>query len=143
MAAIVNYSTKDRNDSGSYRIPIAVQFAWSIIIVVGLIFLPETPRFLIKQDKHEQAAKALAKIRRLPADHPAVVEELAEIHANHSYEMSLGKASYVDCFKGSIGKRLATGCALQGLQQLSGVNFIVSISLWASGCGLSKLTLRV
>jgi hypothetical protein len=33
-----------------YRIPIAVQFAWAIILVVGMLILPETPRFLIKQD---------------------------------------------------------------------------------------------
>lgn len=90
-----------------------------------MIFLPETPRFLIKQDKHDKAVASLSKLRRLPGDHPALIEELAEIQANHTYELSLGKASYIDCFKGSIGKRLATGCALQGLQQLSGVNFIV------------------
>jgi SP family sugar:H+ symporter-like MFS transporter len=54
LAAIVNYSTKNRSDTGSYRIPIAVQFAWSIIICVGLFLLPETPRFLIKQDKYEE-----------------------------------------------------------------------------------------
>jgi hypothetical protein len=54
LAAIVNNATQGRQDSGSYRIPIAVQFAWSIIICVGLLFLPETPRFLIKQDKHDQ-----------------------------------------------------------------------------------------
>jgi len=54
LAAIVNYSTKNRDDTGSYRIPIAVQFAWSIIICVGLFLLPETPRFLIKQDKYEE-----------------------------------------------------------------------------------------
>jgi len=54
LAAIVNYATQNRNDSGSYRIPVAIQFAWSIIICVGLIFLPETPRFLIKKDKHEK-----------------------------------------------------------------------------------------
>ncbi|KXT16985.1 hypothetical protein AC579_7419 [Pseudocercospora musae] len=124
LAAIVNYSTGDRNDSGSYRIPIAVQFAWSIIICVGLFFLPETPRFLIKQDKHEKAARALSKLRRLPIDHPALVEELAEVEANHRYEMSISKATYLDCFKGTVGKRLLTGCLLQGLQQLSGVNFI-------------------
>ncbi|KAL1582718.1 hypothetical protein WHR41_08585 [Cladosporium halotolerans] len=124
LAAIVNYATRNRNDTGSYRIPIAVQFAWSIIICIGLFFLPETPRFLIKQDKHEQAAKALAKLRRLPTDHPAIVEELAEVAANHNYEMSISKATYLDCFRGNIGKRLLTGCLLQALQQLTGVNFI-------------------
>ena len=38
--------------------------------------------------------------------------------------MSVSKATYLDCFKGTIGKRLLTGCLLQGLQQLTGVNFI-------------------
>ncbi|KAF2756000.1 general substrate transporter [Pseudovirgaria hyperparasitica] len=124
LAAIVNYSTQGRMDSGSYRIPIAVQFAWSLILCGGLLVLPETPRFLIKQDKHDQAAKSLARLRRLDVTHPAVVEELAEIQANHNYEMSIGTASYAECFKGTIGKRLATGCLLQSLQQLTGVNFI-------------------
>ena len=86
-----------------------------------MLFLPETPRFLIKQDKHEKAAKALGQLRRLDVTHPALVEELSEIEANHRYEMSISKASYLDCFKGTIGKRLATGCLLQGLQQLTGV----------------------
>ncbi|KAK7524439.1 glucose transporter-like protein [Phyllosticta citriasiana] len=124
LAAVVNNATKDRNDSGSYRIPIAVQFAWAIVLVGGLIFLPETPRYLVKRDKHEAAAKSLASLRRLDANHPAVVEELNEIVANHHYEMSIGTASYLECFKGTIGKRLLTGCGLQALQQLVGVNFI-------------------
>lgn len=52
------------------------------------------------------------------------MEELAEIEANHRYEMSIAKAGYIDCLKGTIGKRLMTGCLLQALQQLTGVNFI-------------------
>ena len=28
IAALVNFGTEDRNDSGSYRIPLAIQFAW-------------------------------------------------------------------------------------------------------------------
>ncbi|KAJ5528403.1 hypothetical protein N7513_012562 [Penicillium frequentans] len=124
LAAIVNNSTKDRNDTGSYRIPVAVQFAWAIILVVGMLVLPETPRFLIKNDKHEAAAKALARLRRLDINDSAIVEELAEIQANHQFELSLGKATYLEILRGSIGKRLATGCAVQALQQLAGVNFI-------------------
>lgn len=140
----MNNATKDRDDTGSYRIPVAVQFAvsakdsqlrtseedlhwltlvlaqWSIIICTGLLFLPETPRFLIKKDKHEKAAKALSRLRRLDPTHPALVEELAEIEANHRYEMSIAKAGYIDCFKGTIGTRLLTGCLLQALQQLTG-----------------------
>ncbi|KAJ5966846.1 hypothetical protein N7501_003094 [Penicillium viridicatum] len=124
LAAIVNNATKDRDDTGCYRIPIAVQFAWAIILVVGMLVLPETPRFLIKQDRYEEATKALARLRRMDVNDPAVVAELAEVQANHEYEMSLGKATYIEIVRGSLGKRLATGCAVQGLQQLAGVNFI-------------------
>ncbi|MCJ1445107.1 MAG: High-affinity glucose transporter rgt2 [Stictis urceolatum] len=124
LAAIVNNSTHLRNDTGSYRIPIAVQFAWSLILITGLLFLPETPRYHIKRGRNEQAAKSLSRLRRVDVDHPALVEELAEIQANHEYEMSLGNASYLDCFKGNLGRRLLTGCLLQSLQQLTGVNFI-------------------
>lgn len=124
IAAIVDNATKDRNDTGSYRIPIAVQFAWAIILVVGMLILPETPRYFIKIGKNEKAAKSLSRLRRLDVDHPALIEELSEIQANHEYELSLGKSTYIECFKGTVGKRLATGCALQSLQQLTGVNFI-------------------
>ena len=59
--------------------------------------LPETPRMYIKRGKPERAAKSLATLRRLNVDHPAVVEELGEITANHEYELSFGKATYIDC----------------------------------------------
>lgn len=120
----MNNATHNRNDTGSYRIPIAVQFAWAIILVVGMLILPETPRYLIKRDNHEGAVRSLAKLRRLSGDDPALLEELAEIRANHEFEMSVGSAGYVECFKGNLGKRLLTGCLLQALQQLTGINFI-------------------
>jgi sugar porter (SP) family MFS transporter len=124
LAAVVNNATHDRDDTGSYRIPIAVQFAWAIILVVGMLVLPETPRYLIKRDNHEGAVRSLAKLRRLSGDDPALLAELAEIRANHEFEMSIGSAGYIECFKGSLGKRLLTGCLLQALQQLTGINFI-------------------
>lgn len=97
----------------------------AIILVIGLLFLPETPRYLIKCGNHPKAAQSLAKLRRLPHDDPYIIEELAEIQANHDYELRLGKSSsYLDCFRGGMAKRLATGCLLQALQQLTGVNFI-------------------
>jgi len=124
LAAVVNNATAKMNSTACYRIPIAVQFAWSLILFFGMLLLPETPRYMIKAGHMEKAAKALARIRRLPADHPAVQDELNDIKATHDFEMSIGKASYLDCFKPPILKRQFTGCALQALQQLTGINFI-------------------
>ncbi|KAH8596383.1 putative glucose transporter rco-3 [Bisporella sp. PMI_857] len=124
LAAVVNNATHDRQDTGSYRIPIAVQFAWSLVLIIGMLVLPETPRYLIKRGKVDSALRSLAKLRRLAEDHPSIVQEMEEIQANHEYELSLGKATYLDCFRGNIGKRQLTGCLLQALQQLTGINFI-------------------
>ncbi|KIM95323.1 hypothetical protein OIDMADRAFT_106418 [Oidiodendron maius Zn] len=124
LASVVNNSSHDRQDTGCYRIPIAVQFAWAIILIGGLLILPETPRYYIRRDNLPAATKALARIRRLDENNTAIVEELAEIQANHIYEQSLGKATYIDCLKGDLLKRLVTGCLLQSLQQLTGINFI-------------------
>ncbi|KAM0465925.1 hypothetical protein ACHAPV_000873 [Trichoderma viride] len=124
LAAVVNNATSNRPDSGSYRIPIAIQFAWSLVLFVGMIFLPETPRFLIRSGKMEKASAALSRMRRLDKAHPAVVAELGEIKANLDFESGVSKATYLDCFKPPILKRQFTGMALQALQQLTGINFI-------------------
>lgn len=101
-----------------------MQFAWALVLIVGMILLPETPRYLIRQGRPEKAAHALSRLRRLPETHPAINDELGEIQANHEYELTLGKPTYLDCFRGRVRKRLLTGCLLQGLQQLTGINFI-------------------
>lgn len=124
LAAIVDYATKDRDDTGSYRIPIAVQFAWALILIAGLLVLPETPRYLIRKGDLEKAAESLSRLRRLPVNSSAIQHELREIQANHEYELSLGSSSYLDCFRGPMLKRQLTGCGVQAMQQLSGINFI-------------------
>ncbi|SPO01684.1 probable RCO3 - glucose transporter [Cephalotrichum gorgonifer] len=124
LAALVNNATSNRNDTGSYRIPIAIQLAWSLILFVGMLILPETPRYLIKRDQVEKAAQALSYLRRLPTDHEAIAAELAEVQASHETEMSTEKGSYLDCFRPPVLKRQLTGMGLQALQQLTGINFI-------------------
>lgn len=124
LAACANQGTHNRQDSGSYRIPIAIQFLWALILSIGMFILPETPRFLIKQGKYEEAAKSMSRLRKLPVDHPVLIEELNEIKANHEFETQAASGGYADCFKGDMLKRLLTGCGLQALQQLTGINFI-------------------
>lgn len=124
LAAIVNNATKARDDSGSYRIPVALQFVWSIILFTGALFLPESPRYLVKRGRLNKAMASLSRLRRVPAEHPALEAELREIRENHEYEMNLGSSSWLACYRGNNLKRLLISCTLQALQQLTGVNFI-------------------
>ncbi|RKK92546.1 hypothetical protein BFJ68_g10739 [Fusarium oxysporum] len=112
LAAVVNNTTSMRNNTGSYRIPVAVQFAWSLVLCFA-----------------REGCLLSRRTRRLPSDHPALKAELAEIQASYNYEKSLGEAFWLDCFRPPLLKRQCTGMAIQALQQLSGVNFIFTIAL--------------
>jgi MFS family permease len=122
VAGVVNIFTQSIDGPNAFRIPLSIQFVWAGVLFLGLALLPETPRYLIKQKQHHAAALSLSRLRRLDITHPALIEELAEIEANHAYELSLGPSTYKDIFLGSphLGRRLLTGCALQMLQQLTG-----------------------
>ncbi|CBX98201.1 similar to monosaccharide transporter [Plenodomus lingam JN3] len=135
LANCVVYATQARRDSGSYRIPIAVQFLWAIILATGLALLPESPRYWVKKGKLDKAAHALGRVRGQPTDSEYIQDELAEIIANHEYEMSvLPQTSYLgswaSCFKGSMmnpasnARRTTLGICMQMMQQLTGINFI-------------------
>jgi hypothetical protein len=118
-------------DTGSYRIPIAVQFLWALILGTGLFLLPESPRWYVKKGKVDQASVALGRVRGQPADSDYVREELAEMIANHEYETALIPnqtyfASWAACFSGKISnpgsnlRRTILGITLQAMQQLTG-----------------------
>jgi MFS transporter, SP family, sugar:H+ symporter len=129
LASCVDQATKDRNDTGSYRIPIAIQFLWAIILGTGLFLLPESPRYWVKKGETEKAIASLVRIRGQPADSEYIQAELAEIQANFEYEMQISQASWADCFRGGLKPsgnlfRVIVGTALQMFQQLTGVNFM-------------------
>ena len=135
LASCVDYGTQHYTDTGSYRIPIALQMLWAIILGVGLLFLPESPRYFVKRGKLDAAADALARLREQPRDSAYVQQELAEIVANHEYELQVIPqggyfSSWANCFKGGLGhassnlRRTILGTSLQMMQQWTGVNFI-------------------
>ena len=135
LASCVTYATQDRQDTGAARIPIAIQMLWAIILGTGLLFLPESPRFYVKRGKIDAAADVLARLRSQPRESEYVQQELAEIIANHEYELKLIPSnswfgSWMNCFTGSLTnpnsnlRRTILGTSMQMMQQWTGVNFI-------------------
>ncbi|KAH1806832.1 hypothetical protein KXV78_001869 [Aspergillus fumigatus] len=135
LASCVDYATQNRTDSGSYRIPIGVQIAWALILGAGLLLLPESPRYFVKKGDLTRAAEALGRVRDQPRDSELIRSELAEIVANHEYEMQAIPqsgyfGSWFNCFRGSLWnpnsnlRRTVLGTSLQMMQQWTGVNFV-------------------
>lgn len=129
LASCVGFATQDRSDSGAYRIPIAIQFLWALILGIGLFLLPESPRYWVKQNRLDKATKALARVRGQSPDAECIEDELSEIVANCAYEQQ-GGVGWLDCFRGGITnsdsniRKVFIGCGLQTCQQATGINFL-------------------
>lgn len=129
VASAICQRTKNLNNSGSYRIPIGLQFLFALILCGGMLFLPESPRYYVQKDKLEKALESLSKLRRIDSSDPDLIEELVEIKASYDYEMSFGKTKIIDCFRNGGGRnkqilRMLTGMGVHVFQQCSGINFI-------------------
>lgn len=89
LASCVDYGTQNRMTTASYRIPIAIQMLWAIILAGGLFLLPESPRYFVRKGNLEKAAHVLTRLRGEPEGSQYIQQELAEIVANNEYEMSV------------------------------------------------------
>ncbi|OOF99286.1 hypothetical protein ASPCADRAFT_504730 [Aspergillus carbonarius ITEM 5010] len=128
LGVIVDNATKNRTDSGAYRIPMAVQLVFPVILVPGLIlFAPESPRWLLTKGKIEQARAAL---RRLHGNHPHLIEsEILHISEMIEEERRM-ESSWRDLLRWNPdGRKAYLGMALQAWQQASGINFITSYGI--------------
>ncbi|MCJ1402758.1 hypothetical protein MMC11_005979 [Xylographa trunciseda] len=57
----VPYGTSTIIGSNSWRIPVWVQMTFSGVVVIFCLLLPETPRWLMANDRHEEALNVMAK----------------------------------------------------------------------------------
>lgn len=82
LAFFVNYGA-DQNMSSSnpaqWRMPFALQILPGAILLIGLFFTNESPRWLVEKNRVEEARKALSTVRSKPIDDPEVTLELDEI----------------------------------------------------------------
>jgi hypothetical protein len=63
-------------------------------ILLGMVFFPDSPRWLLMQERDEEAFSALSKLRRLPADYPDLVAEALDIKASIILENHYVKENY-------------------------------------------------
>ncbi|KAF2264184.1 MFS quinate transporter-like protein QutD [Lojkania enalia] len=82
LSFFVNYGINIRIknlSSSKWRIPFALQMLPGVLLLAGIVFQNESPRWLVEKNRLRDAAKALARVRSKPVDDPDVAQELDEI----------------------------------------------------------------
>jgi MFS family permease len=130
VAAGITFGTQTLTSDWSWRIPSLLQMVPSLLQVCFVFFLPESPRFLISKDKHEEALGILVKFHgEGDANSEFVKAEMAEIKTTLALELDSAKQSWMDMIRTpGMRKRLLVGSLLGLFSQLSG-NVVLSYYL--------------
>lgn len=56
----ISYGTSFLNGTAAFRIPWGLQMIPAILLFIFLLFLPESPRWLARKDRWEEAKEVLA-----------------------------------------------------------------------------------
>ncbi|KAJ0302828.1 hypothetical protein COL516b_006867 [Colletotrichum fioriniae] len=96
-------------------------------LALGMIWCPESPRWLARGDHFDSAERILTQIRGLPAEHEYIRREMNDIRTQVEQRMSqrmTKKQMFQKLFQKGIRNRMGLGMALMFLQSFTGVNII-------------------
>ncbi|KAH7115921.1 hypothetical protein B0J11DRAFT_113492 [Dendryphion nanum] len=113
------------NASASWRVPIALQILFAVVAFGLLIFMPESPRWLILTGREDEALKVLAALNDEDIEGPEIRNEFLQIK-DAILIMTQGSTSSMR----SNGDRRNLHRAIlayfvQVMQQLSGINLVL------------------
>jgi sugar porter (SP) family MFS transporter len=116
VSYLVSYAL---SGSGSWRWMLAVGLIPAAILFIGMLPLPESPRWLLAKDRRQDALGVLRRIRHEEHNPEA---ELAEIEAVHKMQAGV---SYRDLFRPSVRPALIVGVGIAFINQMVGVNAVI------------------
>lgn len=140
ISNIINYGVRDNpgdESDASWRIVIGLGIAFSLPLGLGVLFVPESPRWLAGKGRWEDARMSMARLRGLKHDphNQLVSDDFKEMEDSINEQHSAGQGTWKECFTGQpsgiprLVYRTLIGCALQFGQQWTGINYFFYVSL--------------
>lgn len=123
----MNYGIYFRGGAFQWRFPLAFQLVFAVIAVPIMMYLPESPRWLLLKDRSEEALEVLARLegKNVRTDDPEVIKAHDSIIiAIQEERRDVVPVKDVFLFRDETQnlRRLLLSCGTQLMQQFSGVN---------------------
>lgn len=98
----------------------------AVILFIGLLFTPESPRWLGRKGRWEEVHAVLTLVHgKGDPNSPFVLRELQEIHDICEFEAQNADVTYAELFKPKMINRTHIGLFMQIWSQLTGMNVMV------------------
>ncbi|KAH8692594.1 putative MFS glucose transporter [Talaromyces proteolyticus] len=116
----------DNWSTAAWRVPWGLQMLPAVGLGFAMIFLPESPRWLARKDRWEDAHQVLAIVHgKGDPNHPFVHIELQDIKEMCEFERRHANVTYFDLFKPDMLNRTVIGLFTQIWSQLTGMNVMM------------------
>ena len=124
IAYLINFGTERIEGTASWRIPVGLSYLWALVLGLGILFFPETPRHDFRFGRVDKAAASIAKFYGISPRHKVVKKQLEEMQEKLRIEQEGGDHSIWEVFTGPrMFYRTILGMTIQALQQMTGANF--------------------
>ncbi|KUI61540.1 Sugar transporter STL1 [Cytospora mali] len=127
IAYWTDFGTNGYSSSFEWRFPLSLQAVFAVFLILQIIGLPETPRWLVAHDRHEEARAVVAAITDQPVDDAEVARTVLDIQSQLEEEHKEGPFHIREIFAwGELQnlRRLLLIISVQLGQQFSGSNMI-------------------
>lgn len=129
------------NNSVSWRLPVALQILFAGFVMLLVMGLPESPRFLITKKKINEARYVLANVHDVSINDADLIEEVILVDdANNRFSKELSVREVFKPSKHQYLRRMIIGASGQFFQQFTGCNAAIYYStvLFETTVGLSR-----
>lgn len=135
-------STSNRTDQWAYRIPYSIQWIWPLPLGIAVFMAPESPWWLVRKGRIEDAKKSLLRLTSLNRETEFDADETVAmmVHTTALEEKITAGATYFDCFRGTDLRRTEIVCMVWAIQNLSGNSFSGYSTYFLEQAGLPTST---
>ncbi|GJN93425.1 hypothetical protein Rhopal_006480-T1 [Rhodotorula paludigena] len=128
LAYWIDFGLSYVDSSVAWRFPIAFQIVFAIMLVYGVWFLPESPRWLMHEGRHVDAQRVVAALTDDAYDSEATILQTRIIMQSIEQSHQLGVVKKRNMFSNGPTqhfRRMLCGASSQIFQQIGGCNSVI------------------